>query len=595
MRSITTEHAFRAEGFRVWTYRSIRDSGYVPLACLTALVGREQSGKTSLLRALAGLDPRARAPYSAARDWPRGRRPQPNGHQVVCALNLLLDPSVRDELVNEGWIRPESVALRIGRTYDNTFRVTPIDDLILHKSSNQLPEWGEQDSDLLEFVLSRMPALLFGNSGALLPDRIELDDLMAYRDPVWDGDPSHDLDREEQVGLRALAFLLGLDPQGSAPDERLELVDELDARTDHLNQTLEGLELPHRLSLREHEGQLKVAVHAERGTKPISQLAPAKRFQLTLDLRIAAAHARTGVAPALLLDAPGKAFKGGFKRRLRPTLLAYANAGVPVIYSSRLPFHVELQHPEQVLVLGPSAAETAPLCSRPAGGSELTPMAALGMQGRSSFLMDDMNLVVEGPTDVGILRALGQLVARSGHPSIPENLNIISAGGAFEVAAVSMFLARQGLLAVGLFDSDAAGVAGESQLETKLTSNGPLRGHSIAIGLSEAARLDKENATIEDLFPVEFFLDALEAVADPLAVEYLHDLQSHANLKDRPHLPHWLERAFHAKKLRYPKVEVAAELERRVRLMDSIEELPEPMCPWVLSLIEAIRSPLAID
>ncbi|MFT5732235.1 MAG: hypothetical protein ACJA2W_001121 [Planctomycetota bacterium] len=588
MRSIASEHAFLAEGFRVWTYRSIRDSGFVPLACLTALVGREQSGKTNLLLALAGLDPRARSPYSAARDWPRGRRPQPNGDQVVCALNLRLHPAVRDELVNEGTLRPESIGIRVGRTYDNEFRVTAIDDLILRRGSHHLADWDDHDADLRRYVLARLPALLFGTSGSLLPDRIELDELVDCREPSWEGD----LDRRDEVGLRALASLLGLRPEGEASEERESLVRELDQRVENLNHTLEQLDLGPRLNVGEHQGQLKVAIRTDRGSKPIAQMAPARRLQLTLDLRIAAAHARTGVAPALLLDAPGKAFKGGLKRRLRPTLLGYANAGVPVIYSSRLPFHVELQHPEQVLVLGPSAQETAALCAKPVGGSQLTPIAALGMQGRSSFLMDQVNLVVEGPTDVGILRALGHLVDPSGEPCLPEDLNIISAGGAFEVAAVVMFLAGQGLHAVGLFDSDPAGLSGQGQLEGKLATDGRMRGPSRALGLSEAAGLNKGNATIEDLFPVEVYLDALGAVADDDGVEFLSDLRAHSAISEQPSLPHWLEKAFHAKGRRFPKVEVASELERRITEMASTDDLPGRMRPWVLSLLHALRAAL---
>ncbi|QDV04796.1 hypothetical protein Poly30_02890 [Planctomycetes bacterium Poly30] len=588
MKSIVSEHAFRADGFRVWTYRSIRDSGFVPLSCVTALVGREHSGKTNLLLALAGLDPRAHSPYSVQRDWPRGRKPQPDGDQIVCALDLELPPSERDELVNEGILRPEAVGVRVGRTYEGQFRVAALSHHFLHGGNNQLPDWEEAGGELRQHVLDKFPSLLYASAGSMLPDRVDLMELMKNSALGWEGDS----DRAEHVGLRALAELLGLRHDAPPLEEVAALVAHLPARLSRLNRILHERGLRHELAISEERDQLRVLVRNGRSTQSVAKLPPARRLQLTLDLRIAAAHARSQVAPILLLDAPGKAFKGGLKRQLRPTLFGYSDAGIPVVYSSRLPFHVELQHPEQVLVLGPSDQESKPLCARPARGTELKPMAALGMQGRSSFRIDQTNLVVEGPTDAGILRALAELVTASGERSIPEELNIIAAGGAFEVAGVSMFLARQGLQVVALFDSDAAGLAGQEQLEGSIRTEVALRGTIRSLTLGDAAGLDLEGATIEDLFPAMLLLDALRSVADEAGFQLLEDLGAHSQLAEEEHLARRLEKAFHAKHLRYPKVEVVTELEARLSSMRSLAELPSQMAVSVRSLVAALREAL---
>lgn len=61
--------------FRVQNFRSIEDSGDIDVAKLTSLVGRNESGKSNLLLALATLNPPdKRRPLTKIKDFPRSRR-----------------------------------------------------------------------------------------------------------------------------------------------------------------------------------------------------------------------------------------------------------------------------------------------------------------------------------------------------------------------------------------------------------------------------------------------------------------------------------------------------------------------------------------
>ncbi|WP_198031788.1 AAA family ATPase [Bradyrhizobium sp. Ec3.3] len=61
--------------FRITNFRSINDSGEIAIDKITSLVGRNESGKSNLILALATLKPPAgRAALSAIKDFPRGRR-----------------------------------------------------------------------------------------------------------------------------------------------------------------------------------------------------------------------------------------------------------------------------------------------------------------------------------------------------------------------------------------------------------------------------------------------------------------------------------------------------------------------------------------
>jgi predicted ATP-dependent endonuclease of OLD family len=79
--------------FRIFKYRNIEDSGLINLADrLTCIVGKNQSGKTNLLKALQKLNPHDKSvKYDWRADWPRGGRRTRDESQVVCEAHFDLD------------------------------------------------------------------------------------------------------------------------------------------------------------------------------------------------------------------------------------------------------------------------------------------------------------------------------------------------------------------------------------------------------------------------------------------------------------------------------------------------------------------------
>src|SRR5450755_2635447 len=84
---------------RIFKYRNIEDSGLIKLADhLTCMVGKNQSGKTNLLRGLQKFNPHDKSvKYDARSDWPRGGRRAKDDTQVVCEAHFDLDAE-QDEL-----------------------------------------------------------------------------------------------------------------------------------------------------------------------------------------------------------------------------------------------------------------------------------------------------------------------------------------------------------------------------------------------------------------------------------------------------------------------------------------------------------------
>ena len=82
--------------FRVQMFKCILDSGWVDVTDLTVLVGKNEAGKTSLLKALQKFNPLTPEPYSMAREWPRGHRGERSDSQVVCQAEFRLDAADTD-------------------------------------------------------------------------------------------------------------------------------------------------------------------------------------------------------------------------------------------------------------------------------------------------------------------------------------------------------------------------------------------------------------------------------------------------------------------------------------------------------------------
>ncbi len=89
------------KAFRIQMYKCIIDSNWIDINSLTALIGKNGSGKTSLLKALYKFHPSQNGDgYSLENEWPRSRRKERDEHQVVCSARFELTDDELSELSN---------------------------------------------------------------------------------------------------------------------------------------------------------------------------------------------------------------------------------------------------------------------------------------------------------------------------------------------------------------------------------------------------------------------------------------------------------------------------------------------------------------
>jgi energy-coupling factor transporter ATP-binding protein EcfA2 len=116
----------KAIRFRVQNFRNIDDSGWIPLEKVIAFVGRNESGKTTLLKALHKFNPATPEPYNPQREFPRDRytREFRNGADwPVCSVAFEIGEPLRQEIeaILDGSPPPQEAICT--RFYDGSLQI----------------------------------------------------------------------------------------------------------------------------------------------------------------------------------------------------------------------------------------------------------------------------------------------------------------------------------------------------------------------------------------------------------------------------------------------------------------------------------------
>ena len=99
------------------------DSDVVEVEDLTALVGKNESGKTSLLKALHKFNPFEPEPYSIRNEWPRGKRGSRAEDFPVCSVIFSLDDEEKATLAEITDQKMKLKEVEVTKDYAGSFEV----------------------------------------------------------------------------------------------------------------------------------------------------------------------------------------------------------------------------------------------------------------------------------------------------------------------------------------------------------------------------------------------------------------------------------------------------------------------------------------
>ncbi len=297
-----------------------------------------------------------------------------------------------------------------------------------------------------------------------------------------------------------------------------------------------------------------------------------KGFQwfFSFDLMFMHESAGTFEGCVILLDEPGLHLHPDAQRDLLARMRAYAEENT-LLYTTHLPFMIDLQRPADVRVLsetpnGPVVTEDLTLGQPEA---KFVLQAALGMSGSASYLVAQRNLVVEGVDDFWFLTEFSRLLRSSGLPHLPDDVHITPAGGASEAVYIATIMIGQKLEVVVLLDTDSAGETAWGKLvKGWLTKYQSTPSHAFRLGECTGATGE---FSIEDLFETHYYLGkVVEACKKQLASAGVGKptLDGHGQLVKQ------VERACDALGFHFNKGSVAKLIRTELANLKTAEELP---------------------
>jgi len=149
-------------GFRVQNYKSIRDSGWVTVdGSVTALVGKNEAGKSALLSALYKLNPIDGEKFDGLREFPRGRYTYEfeNEDWPVITACFEIPKDVQQELADQTEAQWAPTSVTIIRAYSGK---------LAHSFSPSQPPWSVSKDSVTGWMSAKASAVrkMTSNQGA---------------------------------------------------------------------------------------------------------------------------------------------------------------------------------------------------------------------------------------------------------------------------------------------------------------------------------------------------------------------------------------------------------------------------------------------
>lgn len=563
--------------FRVTMFKSVLDSGEIRLELLTVIVGKNESGKTSLLKALHKLNPALPESYKIADEWPRGHRDTRSNDHVPCWAEFMLAEGEVAKVRAADANAPALTRVLVGRTYAGALKAKALGEEapVLSKEAEQA-------------VLAMVPKFVYMDEYQVFKGTAKLDQVNGRVTQKQETPEDKALLTILNLAALNLKSLVGSADADDKTERQYDLSDGSATITRKLADHWRGLAYEVKLDA---DGQQFFTFVKGKSDAALIKLEERSRgFQWFFSFDAKLMHETKGElkSSVILLDEPGLHLHASAQRDLLERLEEYAE-GNTMLYTTHLPFMINLHEPERIRVLGEEGK--GPVVSEHLNDStpeaKLTLQAALGMTGRFGMPLGDKNLTVEGAHDYWYVTAFSDLLARSGKAHLPEDVVITACGGASEVTYLSTFMVGQGLQVTALYDSDGEGrTARDKFVKSWLARYKEAKASTLLLG--EASEAGGE-ATIEDLF-------SEAAYVEEVVQQYRRHLPEEAGgkivLEPGGGIVKRVERALQKHGLQFNKGSVAKALCKRIRGMKDAKELGAETARRSEKLLTAISDSL---
>lgn len=262
----------------------------------------------------------------------------------------------------------------------------------------------------------------------------------------------------------------------------------------------------------------------------------------------------------LLLDEPALHLHGTAQAKAVKFLEKLSKSN-QTFYSTHSPFMVDVDHLENVRVVYEGENGTTKVSEDvwPNDSDTLFPLqAALGYHLAQSLFISKKQLIVEGLTDLWLIKAFDQALSKKGNTCIRSDVVVIPSAGTSHLLPLASMLIGHDIKIVALLDGDEPARREGEKLKNKL-----LTGHKILFVGDFACN---KNAEIEDIFTEKEYLFAVQKAYPEIDIKFDPSEESISGINNK------MQAFFKRKNLgKFEKWKPAAIL--RDRIVDSPQEI----------------------
>ena len=232
----------------------------------------------------------------------------------------------------------------------------------------------------------------------------------------------------------------------------------------------------------------------------------------------------------LLLDEPGNSLHGTAQAKIIE-FLRNISGDNQVIYSTHSPFMIDGDHLEEIRPVWEDKEAGSTKISEdvwPKDKDALFPLqAALGYQLAQSLFISRYQVLVEGITDMWLLKALDAALSATGRTGLRDGIIITPGGGAGRVLPLASMLVGHEVQAAALLDGDEPGRKEGRKVERILGYDNRV------LFVGDFTSDGNKTGEIEDLFPDDYFMAAVKGAYPGKDLRFNADEKAIPNIVDR--------------------------------------------------------------
>ena len=529
---------------RVTNYRSIDDSTWVNLEDVTALVGKNESGKTAFLQALrkinsiAGIEDQFNI-----RDYPRKgyikykKIHEENPGTVVQAEFKLSQDEISEieTFFGKGILSTDTVIVGMNYKNERSWKIQ-ISSAVINQpqqSSSEIELICKQIED--EFLEKWLPKFVYFDNYSIMRGKLSINDL---QDRLKTSGPLDDADRTflslltlSGVSLEDLQQDLGYeDIKVELESASINITDEIFEYW-HQNRQLKVEFDVSQADPRDpaplNEGKiLHVRIENSRHRVTVSFDERSKGFVWFFSFLAYFSHLEETESSDLviLLDEPGTALHAMAQKDFLRFMDERLAPRCQVVYSTHSPFMVDLQKLQRVRTVQDMDGRGTVISQDASKNDRETvfPLQmALGYQMAQTLFMAPHCLMVNNPSDLIYLQVMGNLVSRDHDIRIDPRWVIIPIGGTDNLATFVSLLGENYVSVAVMMDITPTNrqKIDDINQSTETFADNPIK-------WVEVTRV--RDADIEDLFPPHLYLDLVNQayenhLKEPLTMKLITD------------------------------------------------------------------------